>query len=96
MVSKFFILQIYTANSSLDILQHVFNGFSKGITSIISSDFSKLIMSKDISKTKRYAWLSTTIVLVFSFSLLCILYVKRVSLAEILNNDKDIQQWIEQ
>ena len=71
------------------------NGFGRGICAIISSDFSKLIMSKDIPKTKRYTWLSATIMLVFSFCLFCILYPNRVFLAEILINDKDIQQYIE-
>ena len=72
------------------------NGFGRGICAIISSDFSKLIMSKDIPKTKRYAWLSTTIMLVFALSLCSILYPNRVFLAEILINDKDIHPYIEQ
>ena len=78
------------------MLANIVGGFSTGICAIISADFSKLIMSKDISKTKRYAWLSTTIVLVFSFSLFCILYAKRVFLAEILINDKNIHHYIEE
>ena len=65
------------------------------MTAVIASDFSKLIILKDISKTKRYVCLSTTIMVVFTFSLFTISYVKRVFLAEILINDKDIQQYIE-
>ena len=95
-MSKFFILKIYTAWSSLDIINITIDGFGCGFNTMISSDFSKLIVLKDISKAKRYAWLSMTIVLVFTFGIFGILYAKRVFLAEILIDDKDIQRYFEQ
>ena len=96
LMSKFFILEVYTAWTSLEIIYFTADGYCLGITAIISSDFSKLIVLKDISKAKRYAWLSMTIVLVFTFGIFGILYAKRVFLAEILIDDKDIQRYFEQ
>ena len=96
MMSKFFIDQIYTACYTIISLANFICGSGRGMSAIISSDFSKLIMSKDIPKTKRYAWLSTTIVLVFTFSLFCIFYAKRVLIAEIMINDKNIHQCIQE
>ena len=93
-LTKFFNIKVYAAWASLEILAQVIQGFCSGMTAIISSDFSKLIMLKDISKTKRYVCLSTTIMVVFMFSLFSICYLKQVFLAEMLSNKKDIQKCI--
>lgn len=95
-MSKYFMLNIFTAWSGLDILYFLVAGFGYGICNIIASDFSKLIVSQDIPKTKRYAQLSTIIVSVFTASIFTIVYVNRVFVAKALVNDIDVYPYIEQ